>query len=57
MPVQRTALGIISGNRDPGQQISPYARGKIMGVHLAGKTPTEVALGLQLERSTVRYTI
>jgi hypothetical protein len=57
MPAIRTPMGLVSGNRDVGQQISPYARGKIMGLILSGRTPTEIAIGLQLERSTVRYTI
>ena len=57
MPAIRTPMGLISGNRDIGQQISPYMRGKIMGLTLKGATPTEIAVGFQLERSTVRYTI
>jgi hypothetical protein len=28
-----------------------------MGLTLSGRTPTEIVLGLQLERSTVQYTI
>ena len=57
MPAIRTPLGLISGNREPDQQLSPYMRGKIIGLSIKGATPTEIALGCQLDRSTVRYTI
>jgi hypothetical protein len=57
MPPQRNPLGSISGNRQKNQWISPYMRGKVMGCVLKGATPAEIAMGLNLERGTVRYTI
>jgi hypothetical protein len=57
MPPLRTPMGEISGNRDIRTHLTPYMRGKIIGCSLFGSSPTEVAVGLNLERSTVRYTL
>jgi hypothetical protein len=56
MPPLRTLIGEISGNRDIRTHLTLYIRGKITGCLLFGSSPTEVAVGLNLERSTIRYT-
>jgi hypothetical protein len=55
MPPQRTPMGVISGNRQKGKHLTPDMRGKIVGLSLFGSSPTEVAVGLNIEHSTVRY--
>src|SRR5882762_9844000 len=57
MPPQRTPLGTISSNRQFNGHLKPYMRGVVHGLHLKGATPTQIALGLELDRGTVRYTI
>lgn len=57
MPPQRTLLGAISGNRLPGGHLSPYLRGQVIGSQRAGATPAEIALGLNLYRQTIQYTL
>src|ERR1700733_4312017 len=57
MPPLRTPMGEISGNRDIRTHLTPYMRGKIIGCSSFGSSPTEVTVGLNLERSTVRYTL
>jgi hypothetical protein len=57
MPPTRRALAPISSNRQPGDQLSPYQRGQILGRQSEGATPTKIAHDLNLDRSTVRYTI
>jgi hypothetical protein len=57
MPPQRTPMGVISGNRQKGKHLTPDMRGKIVGLSLFGSSPTEVAVGLNIEHSTVRYTL
>jgi hypothetical protein len=37
--------------------MSPYLRGKVMGMAIHGVSPTEIALGMRLDRGTVSYTI
>ncbi|KFY70741.1 hypothetical protein V499_08970 [Pseudogymnoascus sp. VKM F-103] len=57
MPPTRRPLASITGNRLPGAQLSPYQRGQIIGRQSEGATPTKIARDLNLDRSTVRYTI
>jgi hypothetical protein len=57
MPPQRTVLGSISGNRQKGQEISPYMRGQVQGQAFKGAKPAEIAADLNLTRSTVNYTL
>jgi hypothetical protein len=57
MLLQRTPLGLSSGNRLPGHELSPYTRGLIMGYRKASATPLEIALGLNEHPRTVLYTI
>lgn len=55
-PIQRP-LASITGNRLPKCHLSPYQRGQILGKQSEGATPTKIAHDLNLDRSTVRYTI
>jgi hypothetical protein len=57
MPPQRHPLGAISGNRLPNYELSPYERGKIIGGHILGFSPTAIAIGLNQPRGTVFSTI
>jgi hypothetical protein len=57
MPLQRTPLGAISGNRFAGTEISPYMRGRVMGLASLGLNTYAVARDLNIDRSTVQYTI
>lgn len=57
MPPIRRPLASISSNRLPKCQLSPYQRGQILGKQSEGATPTKIAHDLNLDRSTVRYTI
>ena len=56
MPPQRTPLGVISGNRFKGCELSPYIRGQITGARLIGRSFSTIAKALKVDRSTVRYT-
>ena len=57
MPPRRTPLGLSSGNRLPGHELSPYTRGQIIGYRKSGAAPMEIALGLNERVTTVRYTL
>ena len=57
MPPQRTPLGLSSGNRLPGHELSPYTRGQIIAYRKAGFAPLEIALCVNESPSTVKYTI
>jgi len=37
--------------------MSPYLRGKVIGMAIHGASPVGIALGMQLDRGTVSYTI
>ena len=53
MPPQYTLIGVISRNRQKGKHLTPYMRGKIIGLSLFGSSPIEVAVGLNIEHSTI----
>jgi hypothetical protein len=57
MPLQRTPLGSISGNRPRGLEISPYIRGQIKGQANRGATQASIAKDLNLVKSIVQYTL
>jgi hypothetical protein len=40
-----------------GPELSPYQRGKIVGAHLAGKTPRELELEFNVSRGAIRSTL
>ena len=42
MPPQRSSLGSISGNQQFNCELTPYTRGKIVGLSLKGAKSTEV---------------
>ena len=42
MPPQRTPLGAINSNRRQGKDISPYIRGKIVGMVDNGASVSEI---------------
>ena len=42
MPPQRSTLSSISGNRQSNCELTPYTRGKIIGLSLKGAKPTEI---------------
>jgi hypothetical protein len=48
MPPQRTLLGSISGNRQKGQEISPYMRGQVAGKSSKGRSTRGIAKDLDL---------
>jgi hypothetical protein len=53
----RTPLGPRSRNIRGGPELTPYARGKIVGAAQSGKTPTEIAASQNWTRSTVQSTL
>jgi hypothetical protein len=50
----RIPLGPQSSNIRRGPELTPYARGKIVGAAQSGKTPTQIADTSKLSRSTIR---
>ncbi|KAG9232875.1 hypothetical protein BJ875DRAFT_544203 [Amylocarpus encephaloides] len=57
MPPQPTPLRAISGNQLPGCELSPYIRGQVIGQRECGQSPTEIARGINLSVSSVKYTL
>ena len=57
MPPQRTPLGSISGNRQKGQEISPYIRGQVARKSSKGRSTRGIAKDLNLHYSTIQYTL
>jgi hypothetical protein len=57
MPLRRTPLGLSSSNRLPSHELSPYTRGQIIGYRKAGAALLEIALCLNEDISTLRYTL
>jgi transposase len=53
----RTPLGPRSGNIRRGPELTPYARGKIVGAAQSGKTHTQIAITQKWARSTVQSTL
>jgi transposase len=57
MPPQRSVLGTISGNRAFNHQLSPYQRGKILGLSSRGQKCSDIQALLNVSRGAVRSTI
>ena len=53
MPPQRTLLGSISGNRQKGQEISPYIRGQVARKSFKGRSMRGIAKDLNLYYSII----
>ena len=53
----RTPLGPRSGNVTRGPELSPFARGKIVGAAQMGSNPSRIAAIQNLSRSTIRNTL
>src|ERR1035437_6665933 len=49
-------LGVISGNRFKGYELSPYRRGQITGARLIGGSFSTIAKAFKVDQSTVQYT-
>lgn len=57
MATPRRPLGVISGNRKPGEELSPYLRGRIIGKYEEGRNKAQIARDLKIPESTVRSTL
>ena len=57
MPPQRTPLGAIDSNRRRGKDISPYIRGKIVGMADKGASVSEIQAQYKVSRKAVRGSI
>ena len=57
MPPQHSSLGAISGNRQFNCELTPYSRGKIVGLSLKGAKPTEIQNFLKITRSALCSTL
>lgn len=51
MPLQRSILGSISGNRRFNCELTPYQRGKVVGLTLKGAKSTEVQTTLNISHT------
>jgi hypothetical protein len=57
MPPQRTPLRVIDSNRPRGKEVSPYMRGKIIGMVDSGSSISLIQAQYGLSRKAVRGTI
>jgi hypothetical protein len=57
MPPQRTPLCAIDGNRPRGKDISPYVRGKIVGMVDGGASTSKIQAQYGVSRKAVRGSI
>jgi hypothetical protein len=57
MPPQRSVLGTISGNRAFNHQLSPYQRGRIVGLTAKGEKSRAIEDLLDVSRGAVRSTL
>jgi transposase len=57
MPPQRTPLRTINTNRSRGKELSPYVRGKIVGMAEKGGSVSEIQARFQVSRQAVRGSI
>lgn len=57
MPPQRTPLRVIDSNQPRGKEISPYMRGKIIGMVDSGSLISSIQAQYSLSRKAVRGTI
>ena len=53
----RTPLGPRSGNVRRGPELTPYAKGKIVGAAQVGCSPSEIAAAQNLPRTNIRNTL
>ena len=54
---QRSILGSISGNRQPNCELTPYQRGKVVGLSLKGAKPKEIQDLLKISCRAIRSTL
>jgi hypothetical protein len=57
MPPLRTPLQDISSNRLSREHLSPYIRGRVIGMSAEGASSSKIARHLDLAESTIKYTI
>jgi hypothetical protein len=57
MPPPRSVLGTISGNRAFNHQLSPFQRGKILGLIHAGQKPSQIQDLLRVSRGAICSTL
>jgi hypothetical protein len=57
MPPQRSVLGTISGNRAFNYQLSPYQRGRILGLTEGGTKSSDIQDLLHVSRGAVQSTL
>jgi hypothetical protein len=57
IPMPRRALAPISGNIPYRKELTLYDRGVVIGYGLAGATAPQIAIALNLSKSTVRDTL
>jgi transposase len=57
MPPQRSVLSSISGNRAFNYQLSPYQRGKIIGLTYSGQKSTDIQGLLNVSRGAIYSTL
>jgi len=53
MPPQRTPLGVTSGNATRGTELSPYERGRAVGMHSKGASLREISKSLKRNRTSI----
>ena len=57
MPPQRTPLGAIDTNRSRGKELSPYIRGKIVGMSIGNASASQVQAQFGVSQKAVRGSI
>jgi hypothetical protein len=57
MPLPRTPLGPISGNRVQKTELSPYIRGQIIRQRFQGASLGQIVDTFQLEKSIIQYIV
>ena len=57
MPPQRSVLSSVSGNRQFNCELTPYMRGKAIGLSLKGAKPTEIQDLLKISRGALQSTL
>jgi hypothetical protein len=57
MPLQRTPLGLISGNRQFNHELTPYQRGIAIGMTFKGAKSTEIEATLNCSCGAIRSTL
>ena len=57
MATPRRPLGLINGNRTPGNGLSPYLHGRTVGRYEEGQNKSQITKDLKVLESTVRSTL